>query len=190
MIESTSFKKTVCIVHKGAPMQIVDVTFSTPTARGSGVIVRTKMRNLLTGQILIESFRSGDKFEEVDLETHPCSFMYADGTHWHFMDGESYEQFQFDREQLGDTTNYLKDGLEGIRAMLIDGKVVSITLPMTVDLEVTETDPAIKGATAQAQMKSALLETGMRVQVPPYMSNGELVRIDTRDGRFVERVRS
>lgn len=190
MIDSGDFKKLDCIVHKGAPMQVVDVTFSTPTARGAGVIVKTKLRHLLTGQMLVESFRTGEKFEEVDLETHPCTYLYADGSHWHFLDGTSYEQFSFSKDQLGDNVEYLKDGLEGLRAMLIDGNVVSITLPTTVDLEVTETDPVLKGATAQAQLKWAVLETGLRVQVPPYMAVGEVVRVDTRDGRFVERVRS
>ena len=190
MIESSSFKKGDCVVHKGGPMQVVDVTFSTPSARGAGVIVRTKLRNLITGQLLVESFRTGEKFEEVDLETHPCSYMYSDGTFWHFMDGQTYEQFHLGAEELGDATGYLKDGQEGLRAMLIDGRVVSVTLPTTVDLVVTETDPAIKGATAQAQMKPALLETGLTIQVPPYLTSGETVRIDTRDGHFVERVRA
>jgi len=189
MIDSSDFKKTDCIVHKGAPMQIIDVTFSTPTARGAGVIVKTKLRNLLTGQTLVESFRTGEKFEEVDLETHPCNYMYSDGSHWHFMDETSYEQFQLDRAGMGEAVHYLKEGLEGIRAMLIDGKVISITLPTTVDLVVTETEPVIKGASAQALMKGATLETGLRIQVPPYLTMGETVRIDTRDGRFVERVR-
>lgn len=189
MIDSSNFKKTDCIVHKGAPMQIIDVTFSTPTARGAGVIVKTKLRNLLTGQTLVESFRTGEKFEEVDVETHPCSFMYTDGSAWHFMDETSYEQFELDRAGMGDAADYLKEGLVGIRAKLIDGRVISITLPTTVDLVVTETEPVIKGASAQALMKQAVLETGLRLQVPPYLTPGETVRVDTRDGRFVERVR-
>jgi len=189
MIDSSNFKKGDCVTHKGAPMEIVDVTFSTPTARGAGVIVKTKLRNLVTGQVLNESFRTGEKFEEVDVETHPCSFMYADGTHWHFMDDQTYEQFQLDRPALGDAVDYLKDGVEGMRATLIQGRIVRITLPTTVDLVVTETEPAIKGASAQALLKSAVLETGLRIQVPPYLTAGETVRVDTRDGRFVERVR-
>jgi len=189
MIDSSNFKKADCIVHKGAPMQIVEVTFNTPTARGAGVIVRTKLRNLITGQVLVESFRTGEKFEEVDVEQHPSSFMYADGTYWHFMDDQTYEQFQLDKQALGDITDYLTDGLEGMRALLIDGRVVSLILPTTVDLVVTETEPVIKGASATALMKSAVLETGLRVQVPGYLTAGEKVRIDTRDGRYIERAR-
>ena len=189
MIDSSNFKKGDCLVFKGAPMTIVDVTFSTPTARGGGTIARTRLRNLLTGQILNESIRSGEKFPEVDLEQRPCTFLYGDGTHWHFMDGESFEQFAFTAEELGDAVGFLKDGLEGLRALVVAGKIVSVALPNTVDLLVTETDPAIKGATATAQLKPATLETGLVVQVPPYLASGELIKVDTRDAHFVERVK-
>lgn len=190
MLETAQLKKGVCIVYKGAPMIVVDITTSTPTARGSSTISKTKLRNLVTGQLLNESIRGGEKFDEVDLEQHPCTFLYGDGTHWHFMDNETFEQFQLSADDLGEDASYLKDGLEDLRAILIDGRVTSIRLPTTVDLAVVETDPAIKGATATAQMKPAKLETGVTVQVPPYVTIGELVRIDTRDGHFVERVKS
>jgi elongation factor P len=189
MIESSGFKKGVCLVYKGEPMVIVDVTFSTPTARGSNTIAKTRMRNLITGQLMNDSIRSGEKFGEVDMERHKASYMYSDGTRWFFMDDESFEQFDFDGDSLGDASAYLIDGIEGLQAMLIDGAIVSIQLPMSVDMKVVETDPAIKGATAQAQLKSATTETGLVVQVPPYLSVGECIRVDTRDGRFIERVK-
>ena len=189
MKDCGDFSKGDCVVYKGQPVSVVDVTFSTPTARGAGVIVKVKLRNLRTGQLLTDSLRAGDKFDEADVEQHPCTYLYADGTFWHFMDATSYEQFQFDAEALGDAVGYLKDGQEGLRAMLIDGVPVSVTLPTTVDLQVTECDPAIKGATATAQMKWAVLETGLRIQVPPYIVQGEAARVDTRDARFVERVK-
>lgn len=189
MLEVSDFKKGVCLRYKDAPVMIVDVTFSTPTARGATVIAKTKMRNLLTGQLLNESIRSGKTYETVDLEYRPCSYLYNDGTQWHFMDSESYEQFALEGADLGDLTGYLVDGLEGIRAMLVEERIVTVALPNTVDLSVTEADPSIKGATAQAQLKKAVLETGIEVQVPPYVEAGERVRIDTRDGHFVERVK-
>lgn len=189
MKDCGDFSKGDCVVYKGQPVTVVDVTFSTPTARGAGVIVKVKLRNLRTGQLLTDSLRAGDKFDEADVEQRPCSYLYSDGTFWHFMDSTTYEQFQFDAETLGDAVGFLKDGQEGLRTMLIDGAPVSITLPTTVDLVVTECDPAIKGATATAQMKHAVLETGLRIQVPPYLSQGEAVRVDTRDARFVERVK-
>jgi elongation factor P len=189
MIEVTDFKKGVCIQYKDAPMMITDVSFSTPTARGATVIAKTKLRNLLTGQLLSESIRSGSKYPPVELQYRNASYLYSDGTDYHFMDGESFEQFSFSAEQLGDQAGYLKDGIEGLQAMLVAGNVVSVMLPHTVALLVKEADPAIKGATAQAQLKRAVLETGLEVQVPSYVEAGETIRVDTRDGHFVERAK-
>ncbi len=190
MIETSDFKKGVCLVFRDAPMIIVDVTFSTPTARGSNTIAKTKMRNLVSGQLINESIRSGEKFGEVDLERHNSSYLYNDGSRWYFMDDETYEQFDLGADDLGESVGFIVDGIEGIQAMLIDGVVVSIQLPMTVELEVVETEPAIKGATAQAQLKSATTQTGMVVQVPSYLALGERIKVDTRDGHFVERSKS
>jgi len=189
MIESSNFKRGVCLVYKGAPMMITDVNFSTPTVRGSNTIAKTKLRNMLTGQIINDSIRSGERLEEVDLERHPASYMYSDGTRWHFIDDETFEQFDLGADELGDSVAYLKDGLEGLQSMIIDGRVINVTLPLAVELEVVETEPAIKGATAQAQMKPARLETGVTVQVPPYLTAGEMIKVDTRDGHFIERVK-
>ena len=134
MIETSDFKRGLCIQFKGAPMQIQHVTFSTPTARGGNTIAKTKLRNLISGQLLNESIRGGEKFEEVDLEKHDASYMYSDGTMWHFMDNESFETFEFAGEDLGETTGFLKDGLEGLSALLIDGAITR-TLAVVVGHE-------------------------------------------------------
>jgi len=189
MIDTSNLKKGVCIVYKDAPMIVQHVATSTPTARGGNTITKTKLKNLLTGQVLNESFRGGEKFDEADLEHHDCGFMYSDGSEWHFIDNVTFEQFAFGPDELGDDAGYLKDGIEGLQAMVIDGKVVSVKLPLSVDLLVTECDPAIKGATAKAQLKSATTETGLEVMVPAYLSSGETIRVDTRDGHFIERVK-
>ncbi len=189
MIEASAFKKGVCIRYKDAPMMIVDVTFSTPTARGGATIAKTRLRNLLTGQLVSDSIRSGERFDEADYELRNIQFLYGDGSAWHFMDTESFDQFELSKEALGEKTGYLIDGVEGVRSIMVEGNVVDVMLPNTVDLVVTEADPAIKGASAQAQLKGAVLETGIEVQVPPYVVVGEKVRIDTRDGHFVERVK-
>jgi elongation factor P len=166
MIETNAFKKGVCFVYKGEPMIIADYTV-----------------------ILNESIRSGEKFEEVDMERHKASFMYSDGTDWHFMDDETYDQFFFDKKGLGGAELYLSDGIEGLQAVLIDGVILAIELPLSVDMTVTECDPTIKGATAQAQLKPATTEGGLIVQVPSYLSVGERIRVDTRDGHFLERAK-
>ncbi|MCP3917535.1 MAG: elongation factor P [bacterium] len=190
MIDTSAFKKGVCLVYKDQPVMITDMSVSTPTARGANTIVKTKLRNLLSGQILNESIRSGEKFEEVDLERHDASYMYNDGSKWFFMDDESFEQFEFEKDALAGADDYLVDGVEGLQAVLIDGHVVNIQLPLAVAMSVVECDPTIKGATAQAQLKPAKTETGLVVQVPPYVEAGEMIKIDTRDAHFIERVKS
>ncbi len=189
MIETNAFKKGVCLVYKGAPVIIVSYTVSTPTARGANTIYKTKLRNLQTGQMLNETIRSGEKFEEVDMERHKASYMYSDGSEWHFMDDESYEQFSFSKEAMAGDELYICDGVEGLQAVLIDGTVMAIELPLSVELNVTECDPTIKGATAQAQLKPATMETGLIVQVPSYLGAGERIKVDTRDGHFLERIK-
>jgi elongation factor P len=190
MIDVSDFRKGVCLVYKDEPMVIVSVTFSTPTARGGSTIAKTKLRNLLTGQLISESIRSGGRYDTVDVELRPASYLYSDGTRWHFMESESYDQFELTADELGDAVGYLVDGAEGLTVRKVDGRIVGVELPNTVELTVTETEPVIKGATAQAQLKRAVLETGLEIQVPPYLEAGERVRIDTRDGHFVERVKS
>ena len=187
MIDTSNFKKGVCLVYKDEPCIIVDYSVSTPTARGANTIFKTKLRNLKTGQLLNETIRSGEKFGDVDLERHSASYLYSDGSRWHFMDDESFEQFDLGKDDMGGDEEYIVDGIEGIQAVLIDGQVVSIQLPMTVVLEVVECDPTIKGATAQAQLKPAKCETGLSVQVPSYVETGTRIKVDTRDGHFVER---
>jgi elongation factor P len=189
MIEASQFKRGQAFHFKGEPVTVVDVQFSTPTARGASPIAKTKLRSLTTGKLFKESIRVSEKFEEVDIELRPCSYLYSDADRWHFMDSETFDQFGFAQEDLGALTGFITEGLEGIRAMLLDGKIVSLSLPQAVDLKVVETDPALKGATAQAQTKPATLETGLVIQVPPYLETGEMVRVDTRDGHFIERAK-
>ncbi len=187
MIDTSDFKKGVCFVYKDEPCIIVDYTVSTPTARGGNTIFKTKLRNLKTGQLYNDSIRSGEKYGEVDMERHGASYLYNDGSRWYFMDDESFEQFDLGKDEMGGDEMYIVDGLEGIQAMLIDGNVVSVELPFSVILEVTECDPTIKGASAQAQLKPAVCETGLGIQVPPYVEAGTRIKVDTRDGKFLER---
>ena len=188
MIEVSDFKKGVCFTFRDQPVQIVDFTLSTPTARGSTTIAKTRMRNLVTGQLLTDSIRSGEKFAPVDMARSPVSYLYSDGEAFHFMDSETYEQFELSTEQMGDQASFLSEGLEGLLSLKVEGKLVSVELPQTVVLEVIEADPIIKGATAKAQYKRAVVATGLEVQVPGYVDVGQLIKLDTRDGHFVERV--
>ena len=124
---------------------------------------------------------------KADCEKRGVQFLYTDGDEFVFMDDESYDQFNLPQEALGDAAGYLTEGLS-VRSLLYNGAVINVELPLSIELLVTETAPAIKGATAQAQLKPATLETGLQVMVPPYLTSGEKIKIDTRDGRFIGRV--
>ncbi|HEY3307694.1 MAG TPA: elongation factor P [Desulfuromonadaceae bacterium] len=186
MFTTSDFKKGLVIQLDGAPCLIVDITVSSPTARGANTMVRTKYRNLITSQVLEKTFRSGDKVDEADYERHKGQFLYADGGRGIFMDLENYEQFEMDEEAFEALAPYLLEGTEVVLG-LFESRMVNVELPMVVELTVTETAPAMKNATATAETKEAILETGLKVKVPPYLESGERVKVDTRDGRFVSR---
>ena len=189
MISTADFKRGVRILIDGDPYSITDVAVQSPSARGASSISKIKVRNLRTGQVLEKSFRGGDKVDEANLEFKAVQFLYSDGDDCHFRDTASYEQFSLTAEALG-AAGFLKEGLEGIRSMVMGEEVLGVDLPNTVNLLVTETAPSIKGATAQAQTKPATLETGVEIQVPAYLETGELVQVDTRESRFISRVKN
>jgi len=186
MISTSDFKRGLVIQIDGAPCVILDVAFQSPSARGASTMVKTKYRNLLSGQVLDKTFRSGDKLEEADFERHKGQFLYADGDRGIFMDLETYEQFEQEAEGFAPIAPYLLEGTE-VQLGLFQGRMVSVDPPQNVELTVTETAPVLKNATATAQTKEALLETGLKLQVPPYLEVGDRVKVDTRDGRFISR---
>lgn len=189
MISTGDLKRGLRILIDGDPYSVMDVHVQSPSARGASSLSKVKVRNLRTGNVFDKTFRGGDKLEEPNLELRSVQFLYSDGNDYHFMDVESYDQFALSGDDLGDSKGYLKEGLEGVRSVVFNDQVISVDLPMTVVLEVTDTAPAIKGATAQAQTKAATLETGLEIQVPSYLESGELVQVDTRDGRFIGRAK-
>ncbi len=186
MITTSDFKRGLVIKVDGAPCLIVDVTFQSPSARGANTMVKTKYRNLLTSQVLEKTFRSGDKVDEADFERHKGQFLYTDGENGVFMDLETYEQFEMPAEGFALLQPYLLEGTE-VQLGIFQERMINVDLPMVVELTVTETAPALKNATATAQTKEAVLETGLRLQVPPYLESGDRVKVDTRDGRFISR---
>ena len=186
MLTTSDFKRGLIIQLDGAPCLLVEVQFQSPSARGANTMVKTRYRNLLTNQVLDKTFRSGDKVEEADFERHKGQFLYADGDRGVFMDMETYEQFEMDADAFSAIAPFLLDGTE-VTLGLFQGRMVSVDLPMIVELTVTETAPVLKNATATAQTKEAILETGLKLQVPPYLETGEKIKVDTRDCRFVSR---
>ena len=188
MIGATEIKKGDILDIDGAPWEVTEVTVQTPSARGASMLVKAKTRSLRTGQSLLRTYRGNETVDVADCEKRPVQFLYRQDEDFVFMDQASFDQFTLTAETLGDNTGYLTDGLE-LRSLLYNGEVLTVELPVTVELRVVDTAPAIKGATAQAQLKPATLETGIEVLVPPYLTSGEKIKVDTRDGRFVERVK-
>ena len=173
----------------GEPYVVLDVHFQSPSARGAATLVKTKVRNLRTGNVFDRTFKAQDRIVEPQVELRPVQYLYTDDSGYHFMDGESYEQFSLSADELGDAAGYLIEGLRGIRSVLYNERVISIELPNSIALRVAQTDPAIKGATAQAQTKPATLETGLVIQVPSYLESGELIQVDTREARYIGRAK-
>jgi len=186
MIATSDFKRGLVIQIDGAPCTILDVAVQSPTARGANTMVKTKYRNLLTGQVLEKTFRSGDKVAEADFERHKGQFLYADLARGIFMDLETYEQFELEEDDFAPIAPYLLEGTEVILG-LFQGRMIGVDPPQIVELTVTETVPVMKNATATAQTKEAVLETGLKLQVPPYLEAGDRIKVDTRDGRFISR---
>jgi elongation factor P len=189
MLTASDFKRGLRVQLDGEPYVVLDVHFQSPSARGASTLVKAKIRNLRTGNVFDRTFRSADKVEEPQLEMRPVQFLYADGDTYHFMDTESYDQFTLEADELGDVPSYLLEGLAGLRSVRFNDRVISIELPQTVVMRITQTDPALKGATAQAQTKAATLETGLVIQVPSYLESDELIQVDTREGRFIGRAK-
>src|SRR5215813_13257341 len=189
MISTGDFKRGLRILIGGDPFVILDVHVQTPSARGASSLTKVRVRNLRSGQVLDKTFRGGERVEEPNVSLRPVQFLYRDDDGFHFMDRQSYEQFALAADEIGDLAGYLTDGLEGIRSVVFNERAITIDLPNTVALRVTDTAPALKGATAQAQTKPATLETGLVIQVPSYLESDEVIVVDTREARFVSRAK-
>ena len=186
MINANDLRRGIVFQIDSAPCIVIDVSFQSPTARGGNTLVKTKYRNLITGQVLNSSFKSGDKMDEADFVRRKGQFLYASGDQGVFMDQENYEQYEISGELYDEIKGYLLEGGE-VTLGVFNEQVVTLEVPQTVELTVTETAPAIKNATATAQTKEAILETGIAIQVPGYLVEGEKIKVDTREGRFVSR---
>jgi elongation factor P len=173
------------ILHKSQPHRVTSVLHVTPgNWRG---MVHAKMVNLVTGSQAEHRFRSEDKVDRAELDHHPLQYLYRSGDEFTFMNTENYEMLNVPADHLGEAVNFLVDGMM-VDMSYFEGKPVGVDLPMFVELEIVETDPVMKGATVTSSPKAAKLNTGLMVKVPQHMSVGDRVKIDTRDGSFVERV--
>ncbi|KPK79553.1 MAG: elongation factor P [Gemmatimonas sp. SM23_52] len=155
-----------------------------------GAFVRTKLKNVLSGAVIERTFRAGEKVEEVRLVRRPVQYSYTDGQFYYFMDGETYEQIPLPAATIGeDQLAYLKENMM-CEALSRDGEPISVELPFFVELSVVETEPGVRGDTAQGGTKPAKLETGAVVQVPLFIENGDIIKVDRRENKYLERVSS
>jgi elongation factor P len=185
LIDTGDIKKGVIIELDGQLMKVLDWTHI-KMARGSAQ-VRMKLQNVRKGDIVERTFQAGTRWPRARVEQRRVMYLYSDGDAFHFMDNETYDQFALPIAQLGDDARYLKENTE-VFVSSHDGEVLGVDLPVTVDLLVTETEPGFAGDTATGAKKAATVETGLVVQVPLFVSEGDMLRIDTRTGEYVTRV--
>jgi elongation factor P len=186
-IEYIDVRKGMVIVgERGELYQVVDRDLNTPG--NWRAILQLKLKNLKTGSITLNRVRPQDKVEQAYLDKREMQYIYRDGDGYVFMDTESYEQLTMPAEEIDELMQYMKEG-NNVQMTFYESKPLSLDLPASVDLQVTETEPALKGATAAAQYKPATLETGLKVNVPPFIEIGEMIVIDTRTGKYLSRAK-
>ena len=183
---SNEFRAGLKLILDGDPYNIVENEFVKP---GKGqAFNRVKLRNLKTGRVVDRTFKSGESVEAADVMDTDMQYLYSDGEEWHFMEPQSFEQFAMSKEAIGDAAHWLQGHADCV-VTLLDGIPLSVAVPNFVELQVTQTDPGLRGDTAQGGTKPATLETGAVVKVPLFVEENEVLRIDTRNGEYVSRVK-
>ncbi len=186
VISTSDFKKGFTkILWNNEPWVVVDYQLVKP-GKG-GTYLRTKMKNMISGRMLEETFRSAEKFPEPDLEYKEMQFLYTDGQMYHFMDKETYEQIDLDAEHVVSVKKYLKES-EIYNVINFQGRPISVEPPIFMILQIKETVPGVKGDTAQGGSKPATLETGLVIQVPLFLNEGQKIKVDTREDKYIEKV--
>ena len=187
MYSPSNFRRGLKIEFKGEPYIIVEFLHVKP-GKG-GAFIRTKIKNMITGRVLDETFRPQDKIGRPDLEEKNMQYLYKDRDGFHFMDNDTYEQVMLSEDQVSEYSDFLQENLN-IGILYFNGKPIGLELPLTVELAVVQTDPGFKGDTASGGSKPATLETGLLVQVPFFINEGDVLKIDTRTGEYMERVKN
>lgn len=185
MISAGDFKNGITFEHEGQVYQIVEFQHVKP---GKGAaFVRTKLKNVISGGIIEKSFRPTDKFEKAHIERKDMEYLYNDGNLYYFMDQETYEQIPINADKVGDALKFIKEN-DIVKILSYKGNVFGIEPPTFVELKVTATEPGVKGDTATGATKPATLETGATIMVPLFVNTGDIIRVDTRTGEYMERL--
>lgn len=184
-IDTSEFRKGLKIEVDGEPFEVVDFQHVKP-GKGSA-IVRTSIRSLITGRLLQPTFKSGDKFDRPDIEEKEMQYLYKQGDDFYFMDNKNYEQTFLSEKELGEARNFLKENVN-CSILFYNGKAIGVQMPNSIDLKVVTCDPGVRGDTVSGAMKPATLESGYVVNVPLFINEGDVLKIDTRDGKYLTRV--
>lgn len=187
MPKASEVKKGSVVELDGEVYVARQIEVRNPTARGASTLYKIRFFNVRNGKKVEETLKGDDFIKAGNLERRQVQFSYREAGSVTFMDNENFSQYTLDDEALEDETGYLTEDLEGITAMLVDGEIVAVELPAAVSLEIVDTAPGIKGASATSRTKPATLSTGIEVQVPEYLENGEIIRINTANGKFLSR---
>lgn len=187
MVKASDLKRNDLVGLQGLPHLVEDLKVSTPSARGASTLYRFRFRNLVTKSKVDMTCKGDDPFDQLSFERRPVQFLYAQQDQYTFMDTEDYSQFTLNRDEIEEQSEFLVENMEGISALVSDGRILTIELPSGVILKITECDPVLKGASATSRTKPARLETGLVVQVPEYLTPGESIRVDTRTRKFLQR---
>jgi len=185
-ISATQIRRGMVILFNGDLCKVMEFRHHTPG--NLRAMVQAKLRNIKTGSSFEHRFRSNDSVERASLEQHEMEYMYSDGSHHHFMNPENYEQVALSEEELGDAAPWLTPGLK-LQAEFYEGAPIGIDLPPSMELTVTRTEPSMKGATVSNVNKPATLENGVTVTVPPFVNEGDRIRVDPTEGRYIERAK-
>lgn len=183
---ATQIRRGNVIIFNGEPHRVIEFEHRTPG--NLRAFIQAKMKNLRNGNTLEHRFRAADTVEKAEMSTQELKYLYHDGHHYHFMNTGNYEMIELDEESLGDSAQWLTDEMV-ILAEFYEGRPIGIELPTTLELEVVETEPTMTGATKTAMTKPAKLSNGVTVQVPSFVGQGEKVRVDPREGKYLERAK-
>lgn len=187
MISTGDMKKGQTVELEGKLYTVVEYQLFKLGKGNSEARIRIKFRDLLTGNPIERSFHTDARLPRANLERRPAQFLYSDGDLYHFMDSQTFEQFPLERRALADSVSYLSEGLS-LQVLVHNDRPIGVELPINVDLKIAETGPAYRGDTASAGTKPATMESGLVVQVPMFLDTGDVIRLDTRTGQYVERV--
>ncbi len=186
-MQAKEIKPGAVVVYNECPVLIEGVNVQSPSARGAATLYKFRGRNLVTKQKLDITLKGTESLGDADFQRRPVKLMYSDATDMHFLDDQDFNQWSLTLEDVGDATEYITEGLEGILCLIYNDECVGVQLPTTVELTISQCDPGVRGNSATGRTKPATLETGLIVQVPEFIREGERIKVDSRSGEFLSR---